>query len=159
MAVTDMNLRLLGLLLAVFASAPAEVLIREDFSKFPDGWLTEPLGRRNAAIQEYHYLAGRGVELAPWENALCHLDAWVVGEEDGAHYLEQILKYNLPKQASPLFVTGDAEWRDYTVEGKVKPLLTSGMAGVVFRYHTNRHYYLFSLSGGDRARVSVRLPI
>jgi hypothetical protein len=154
-----MNWRLLAGLLAVFASAPAEVLIHEDFSRFPAGWLSEPLGRRNAAIQEYHYLADRGVNLGPWENALCHLDAWVAGEEDGAHYLEQILKYNLPKQASPLFVTGDSEWRDYTVEGKVKPLLTSGMAGLVFRYHTNRHYYLFSLTGGDRARVSVRLPI
>ena len=33
------------------------------------------------------------------------------------------------------------------------------MAGVVFRYHTNRHYYLFALTGGNRARLAVRLPL
>jgi rhamnogalacturonan endolyase len=157
-----MRLKLVALLLASLAGitgALGEELIREDFSKFPAGWLSAPLGRLNAAIQEYHYLADRGVPLEKWENALCHLDAWVVGEEDGVSYLEQILKYNLAKQASPLFITGDAEWNDYTVEVKVKPLLTAGMAGVVFRYRTNRHYYLFSLSGGNRARLAVRLPL
>src|SRR3954468_9699527 len=33
------------------------------------------------------------------------------------------------------------------------------MAGVVFRYHTNRHSYLFALTGGNRARLAVRLPL
>jgi hypothetical protein len=32
------------------------------------------------------------------------------------------------------------------------------MAGLVFRYHTNRHYYLFSLSGGNQARLTVLQP-
>ena len=42
-----------------------------------------PIGQLNAAIQEYHYLPHRGVPLGPWANAICHLDAWAVGEEDG----------------------------------------------------------------------------
>ena len=33
------------------------------------------------------------------------------------------------------------------------------MAGVVFRYRTNRHYYLFSLMDGKKARLRLRLPL
>ena len=57
-------------------------LFRDDFSRFPPGWLTSPVGALNGAIQEYHYLPHRGVPLGPWENAICHLDAWVVGDEE-----------------------------------------------------------------------------
>ena len=32
------------------------------------------------------------------------------------------------------------------------------MAGVAFRYHTNRHYYLFSLEDGKKVRLRLRLP-
>ena len=41
----------------------------------------------------------------------------------------------------------------------MRPLSLDDMAGVVFRYHTNRHYYLFALTGGNRARLAVRLPL
>ena len=67
----------------------AAELFRDDFSRFPPGWLTRPVGQLNAAIQEYHYLPHRGVPLGPWANAICHLDAWAVGEEEGHAYLEQ----------------------------------------------------------------------
>ena len=59
---------------------------------------------------------------------------------------------------NPLFITGDPEWEDYTVEVQVRPLSLDDMAGVVFRYHTNRHYYLFALTDGKTARLAVRLP-
>ena len=134
-------------------------LFRDDFSRFPPGWLSRPVGTLNAAIQEYHYLEHRGVPTRPWANAICHLDAWVAGDEDGKAYLEQHLVNSLPKLMNPIFVTGDSEWKDYTVEVRVKPLSLAQMAGMVFRYHTNRHYYLFSLSGGDTARLRVRLPL
>src|SRR5262245_37238749 len=52
-------------------------LFADDFSRFLPGPLTAPLGKLNAAIQEYHYLANRGVDLGPWANAICHIDAWV----------------------------------------------------------------------------------
>ncbi len=153
-----MSSRLVALLLAA-GSVPAADLFRDDFSRFPSGRLTEPVGQLNAAIQEYHYLPHRGVPLEPWENALCHLDAWLAGQEDGGPYLEQTRMNDRLRQAHPLFVTGDAEWGDYTVEVKVKPLLRTEMAGVVFRYHTNRHHYVFVLSGGDTARLLVYLPM
>ena len=114
----------------------------------------------NGAIQEYHYLANRGVPLGPWANAICHLDSWVAGDESGKAYLEQHLAPGSVSQyTNPILITGDPEWSDYTVEVNVKPLSLDDFAGVVFRYHTNRHYYLFALAGGNKARLAVRLPI
>jgi len=153
--------RLVGLITIVACcfSARGADLFRDDFSRFPAGWLSRPLGQLNGAIQEYHYLENRGVALAPWANAICHLDAWAVGEEDGHAYLEQHTVNDQARLMSPIFVTGDPEWGDYAVEVSVRPLSLEEKAGVVFRYHTNRHYYLFALSGGDRARLAVRLPL
>lgn len=148
---------LLVLLLAA-PCFPAD-LFRDDFSRFPAGWLSYPVGQLNGAIQEYHYLSHRGIPLGPWENAISHLDAWVAGEEDGISFLEQHLDSSARQFTSPMFLTGDPEWSDYAVQVKVRPLSTSGYAGIVFRYKTNRHYYVFSLAGGNRARLAVRLPI
>jgi hypothetical protein len=134
-------------------------LFRDNFSGFPPGWLTRPVGQLNAAIQEYHYLPHRGVQLGPWANAICHLDAWAVGEEDGHAYLEQHTVNDQSRLMNPIFLTGDPEWRDYALEVSVRPLSLDDMAGVVFRYYTNRHYYLFALSRGRQARLAVRMPL
>jgi rhamnogalacturonan endolyase len=152
---------LVGLLAVAVWCAPsgAAELFRDDFSGFPPGWLTRPVGQLNAAIQEYHYLPHRGVPLGPWANAICHLDAWAVGEEDGRSYLEQHTVNDQARLMNPTFLTGDPEWEDYDVEVGVRPLSLDDMAGVVFRYHTNRHYYLLALTGGSRACLAVRLPI
>ena len=141
------------------ASLAAADLFRDDFSRFPPGWLTSPVGTLNAAIQEYHYLPDRGVPLGPWENAISHLDSWVAGDENGKPYLEEHLDSTARQFTEPIMMTGDAEWDDYTVEVKVKPLALAGMAGTVFRYHTNRHYYVFGLTGGNRVRLALHLPI
>jgi len=151
-------LPILAGLLAALSARSAE-LFRDDFSRFAPGWLTSPVGQLNAAIQEYHYLPHRGVPLGPWANAICHLDAWVAGDEDGVPYLEQHTVNALARQMNPIFLTGDPEWSDYAVEVKIRPLSFADMAGVVFRYRTNRHYYLFALSGGKQARLAVRLPL
>ena len=144
-----------------FLTLQSAELFRDDFSRYPPGWLTSPVGGLNGAIQEYHYLPHRGVPLGPWANAICHLDAWVAGDENGKPYLEQHLHpATTPSQFTvPIFITGDPEWHDYTVEASVRPLSTDSFAGLIFRYHTNRHYYLFSVTGGSRARIAVRLPL
>jgi hypothetical protein len=97
--------------------------------------------------------------LEPWANAIVHLDAWVVSDEDGRPYLEQHLVNAIPKLMSPIFLTGDPAWSDYSVEVRMRPLSLADLAGVVFRYHTNRHYYLFALTGGHTARLALRRPI
>ncbi len=155
-------LPILAGLLAALSARSAE-LFRDDFSRFAPGWLTSPVGQLNAAIQEYHYLPHRGVPLAPWANAICHMDAWVAGEEDGKPYVEQHLppdhRTMIPRLFSPIFLTGEPEWHDYAVEVSVRPLSAADMAGLVFRYHTNRHHYLFCLQNGKQARLALRLPL
>jgi len=141
------------------AEERAVTLFSSDFSRYPPGWLSTPVGMLNAAIQEYHYLPHRGVPPGPWANPIGHQDSWVAGDEDGQPYLEQHLTPNARQFATPLFIAGDALWSDYTVEVKLKPLSTADMAGLVFRYHTNRHYYLFALTGGNQARLSLHLPL
>jgi len=146
------------ILLAAPARGTSVDLFYDDFSRFPPGWLSTPVGQLNGAIQEVHYLPNRGVPLGPWANVICYLDAWVAGDEDGQPYLEQHLINDQAPLMNPTLITGDQDWGDYTVEVKVKPLSLAEMAGVVFRYQTNRHYYLFSISGGNKARLRVRLP-
>lgn len=141
------------------AQLSAGVLFRDDFSKFPPGWLSTPVGLLNAAIQEYHYLPHRGVPTGEWVNPIVHQDAWVISDEGGKSYLEHHLVNDRPRQFSGLMITGDPEWSDYTVEVKVKPLSFLEHAGVVFRYATNRHHYQFNLVQGKRAVLRVMLPI
>ena len=138
---------------------PADVLFSDDFSGFPPGWLSRPLREAKASIQAYHYLSDRGVPLGSWANAICQMDAWIVGDEEGRSYLEQHMVNDPSKGVSPLFITGEPEWADYTVEVNVRPLSFAHMAGVVFRYHTNRHYYVFALTDGNKVRLAVRQPI
>lgn len=142
---------------------PSALLFRDDFSRFPQGLLSRPLGQINPAVQEYHYLAHRGVPLEPWSMPIVYLDAWAAGDEDGRPYLEMHLSpdhvYMAPKLFSPLFITGDPDWRDVAVEVSVKPLSKDGLAGIAFRYRTNRHHYVFGLEGGHRARLAVRRPL
>src|SRR5215468_6687510 len=147
------------LFLITAATEPTVELFRDDFSKFPPGWLSKPVGLLNGAIQEYHYLQSRGVATFPWYNPITHNDSWVAGDEDGRTYLEQQLLHDQPERWHPLFVTGDPLWTSYTVSAQVRPLSLAESAGIVFRYHTNRHYYVFSISGGKKARLALKLPI
>jgi rhamnogalacturonan endolyase len=155
---------LLALLMALSAAALSATsshveLFRDDFSKFPPGRLSQPVGLLNGAIQEYHYLPHRGVPTHPWYNPITHNDSWVAGDEDGKTYLEQHLLHDQPERWQPLFVTGDPLWTSYTVSAKVRPLSLSESAGIVFRYHTNRHYYAFTITGGRKARLALKLPL
>ncbi|HAX43092.1 MAG TPA: hypothetical protein PLF84_03210 [Bryobacteraceae bacterium] len=150
--------RLLTLLLLTAPVWSAD-LFRDDFSRLPPGWLSRPMGQLNAAIQEYHYVARRGVDTGPWANPIIHLDAWVVGEEDGRAFLEQHLMVDRPQWFNALMITGDEEWSGYTIEARVKPLSHGDLAGIVFRYETNRNFIVFGLRGGNEAVLRRRLPV
>jgi rhamnogalacturonan endolyase len=133
-------------------------LFSDDFSRFPPGLLSAPLGQLNGAIQEYHYIEHRGVRTHPWRNPIVHLDSWAAGDEGDKPYLEQHL-INEDLRFAPLFVTGDADWRDYRVEVSVRPLSLQREAGLAFRYRTSRSYYRLALEDGRRLRLALRLPI
>jgi rhamnogalacturonan endolyase len=132
-------------------------LFRDDFSRLPPGMLSAPLGLLNGAIQEYHYIEHRGVKTYPWRNPIVHLDSWAAGDEGTAPYLEQHL-INDDLRFAPLFVTGDPDWRDYSVAVSVRPLALQKEAGLAFRYRTSRHYYRLALEDGRRLRLALRLP-
>jgi hypothetical protein len=150
--------RLLTLLLLTAPVWSAD-LFRDDFSRLPPGWLSRPMGQLNAAIQEYHYVARRGVDTGPWANPIIHLDAWVAGEEEGRAFLEQHLMVDRPQWFNALMITGDEEWSGYTLEARVKPLSHGDLAGIVFRYETNRNFIVFGLRGGNEAVLRRRLPV
>jgi rhamnogalacturonan endolyase len=133
-------------------------LFTDDFSRFPPGVLSAPIGLLNGAIQEYHYIEHRGVATHPWRNPIVHLDSWAAGDAAEGPYLEQHTVNLEPERVTPLFVTGDSEWRDYRVDVSVQPLSLEKEAGLVFRYRTSRHYYRLALEGGARLRLTVRLP-
>jgi hypothetical protein len=141
------------------SACQAKDLFRDDFSRIPPRILSEPVKQLTNAIQEYHYLPHRGVPTEPWENAIVHDDCWAGGDEEGKPYLEQHTINGQSEVMNPTMVTGDAEWSDYTLEVKVRPLSLADMAGIVFRYHTNRHYYLFALTDGNKAVLRLRLPL
>jgi hypothetical protein len=108
-----MNLRRCGAAaMLTIASLAGADLFHDDFSRFPPGWLTFPVGTLNGAIQEHHYLANRGVALGPWENAITHLDSWAVSDEGGKPYLEEILDPSARQFTNPTLMTGDPEWSD-----------------------------------------------
>ncbi len=152
-------MRILIPLLAVHAALAAD-LFKDDFSKLPAGLLSAPVGQLNGAIQEYHYLPHRGVPTAPWANPIVHLDSWLVSDEDGIPYVEQHLMAHTdrPGWFMPMFVTGDPAWHSYTYEVELRPLSFADQAGVAFRYHTNRSFFLFALRGGKEAVLRLRLP-
>lgn len=145
------------LFLLMASSGFAAEVFRDDFSRFPPGALSSPMGQLNGAIQEYHYIAYRGVPTAPWRNPIVHEDAWLAGDENGKTYLEQHTVVS-DNRYHPLFVTGDEEWADYTVEARVRPLSLKDVAGIVFRYRTSRHYYHFVFENGSTVRLALRLP-
>ena len=158
-----MTRHLLAAVLLAFMAGPARTgndrvdLFADDFSRFAPGVLSAPIGLLNGAIQEYHYIEHRGVRTLPWRNPLVHLDAWAAGDDSEGPYLEQHT-INTDARFNPLFVTGDPEWRDYTVEVSVQPLSLEQFAGVAVRYRTSRHYYRVALEDGTHLRLAERLP-
>ena len=165
MAVIPSGRRSAYLLLAGILAAGSPVFVQDtvelfadDFSRFPPGMLSAPIGQLNGAIQEYHYIEHRGVRTFPWRNPIVHHDSWAAGDEGAEPYLEQHL-INDDLRFAPLFVTGDREWRDYRVDVSVRPLSLQREAGLAFRYRTSRHYYRLALEDGKRLRLAIRLPI
>ena len=127
------------------ASATAS-MFRDDFSKLPPGWLSKPVGLLNGAIQEYHYLPHRGVphaSLVQPDHAQRLVGRGRRGRQDRTS--NSTCVHDQPERWQPLFVTGDPEWTGYTVSVQRPAAVAGEMAGIVFRYHTNRHYYVFSL--------------
>ncbi len=137
--------------------ASTTVLANETFQDLPTGFFSNP----TTPLYEYHYVKtdrNRG----RWEDAVIlggtwGARYWLVDEENGNRFIEQTIWNEKTREwASPMVVTGDPEWADYTVEARVRPLSTRDLAGLAFRYRNNRNHYLLALAGGKHLRLMRR---
>lgn len=136
--------------------ASATVLAHETFEDLPVGFFSNPA----TPLYEYHYVRTERYR-GRWGDAVIMSGSsggryWLVAEEDGNRFMEQTIWNERGAWTSPMVVTGDPEWADYTVEARVRPLAARDRAGVVFRYRNNRNHYLFALEDGAYARLYRR---
>ena len=144
---------------AIAQDAPASdsVLLHDDFSKLPAGWLTLPVGVQNTAIQENHWIDARAHAFGAWSNGVADQDAWLVSTEaaTGKSYMMQHWSHP-PNDVRAVLIAGEEEWTGYSYQAMVRPLAYDGVAGIAFRYRSNLQYYLLGLSGGDTVRIDVQ---
>lgn len=120
-------------------------LFYEDFRGFRIGDF--PYETYLGAMGEYHYrppqwYAGR------WYNPIPGISrTWLVTECDG----QKLMEYSADQASRELrmLVTGDEDWTDYEVSVDLRMLLTSGCAGLLFRYRNSRCYYSLCLRNGS----------
>jgi rhamnogalacturonan endolyase len=139
------------------AASSGEVLLHDDFSELPAGWLTFPVGVMNTAIQENQWIDAREHKFGAWSNAVADQDAWLVSMEaaTGKAYLMQHW-YHPPHGVSAVLIAGENEWADYNFQALVRPLTFDGVAGIAFRYQSNLQYYRLGLRGGDTVELAVQ---
>jgi rhamnogalacturonan endolyase len=137
--------------------ANGTVLLQDDFSKLPTGWLTYPVGVQGPAIQENQWIDSRARPFGVWSNGVADQDAWLVSQEGatGKYYMMQGWSHP-PHGVSAVLVAGEGEWADYTYEALVKPLALDGIAGIAFRYQSNLQYYVLGLTGGNKVQINVQ---
>ena len=120
------------------------LLLDDDFHTYRSGLFSSVVG----AHTEYHYLP----EAAPkgnWAVSTFRSDvpsqrAWRIVEVDGQAAMAQTYK-NKYRHYHPMLVTGDPQWRDYTVAVRFVPETNEGQRGIVFRYRNDRCYYFFGV--------------
>ena len=136
---------------------PGAVLLRDDFSRLPAGWLTFPVGVMNSAIQENQWIDAREHPFGAWSNAVADQDAWLVSTEasTGKAFIMQHW-YHPPHSVRAVLIAGENEWADYNLQALVKPLSFDGIAGIAFRYQNNLAYYMLGLRGGDTIELAVQ---
>src|SRR5580698_8354536 len=110
------------------AEASGTVLLQDDFSKLPSGWLTYPVGVQGPAIQENQWIDSRARPFGAWSNGVADQDAWLVSQEGatGKYYMMQGWSHP-PHGVSAVLVAGEGAWADYTYEALVKPLALDGI--------------------------------
>ena len=126
-------------------------LLFDDFAELPLG----PLPTDFTAVGEYHFAPPEG-EMGQWyEPIRSHqwrcAAPWLVLEDDSRHRLLQTIPAG--KQWPRILVTGDPDWRDYTITAKIQPLKPDGFVGICFRYRSGRSYYAFGFDGVDTVKL------
>jgi hypothetical protein len=116
------------------------LLQRETFREFPLGLFPHNYG----AWGEYHYwpIEGyRGAWYEPTNSVYWAYPRWMVMESDGDHWMVQ---HGFSEDSRPLLVTGDPDWKDYSVTCRLQPLSLMGPCGLVVRYRDSRSFLSFA---------------
>jgi len=121
----------------------------DDFSAFPLGEISEVTG----ALGEYHIVPISHYQ-GEWREATVYYGwrrpPWKVVEEAGEKAMEATI---LAERHTPILVTGDEEWKDYTLSALVRPLSFERISGLVFRYQDCRSFYALQLSRDEISLV------
>ena len=158
-AMPAMGMMTSGLSLDSNAEAAADggtVLLRDDFSKLPAGWLTYPVGVQNTAIQENQWIDARAHKFGAWSNAVADQDAWLVSSGSGDRQAIHDAALVASAAVSAVLIAGEDEWADYTYQALVRPLAFDGIAGIAFRYQNNLQFYVLGLTGGNTVQINVQ---
>ncbi len=125
-------------------------LLEEDFKSFKlRDFPYEPfLG----AMGEYHYRPN------PWYDGGWYdptplmgsggVKTWMIVEQDGGKCLEYSAALRKRFDLLVLLANGEQDWSDYTVSCQMRLLLSSSIAGLVFRYQNSLCFYMLRFNGG-----------
>lgn len=125
-----------------------ERLLVEDFTAFSTGAF--PYDPDHSAMGEYHFYPEKGFK-GIWFDPIADWSykgpSWIVTSPclDGNHLMEQTRLVDTEKaMAIPTLRAGSLDWTDYTLTVNFRPMIGTGIAGVLFRYTTSlMHYGLF----------------
>ncbi|NLY75150.1 MAG: hypothetical protein GX075_07575 [Firmicutes bacterium] len=126
------------------------VLFQDDFQSFKIGdFPYEPfLG----AMGEYHYrpkywYGGQWYDPTPIMGT-GGVKTWHIIEQDGLKCIEYSFAVKPDLDSLAILAAGDSDWTDYTVTCRLRLLLTSGAAGLIFRYNNSLCYYWLGFNNG-----------
>lgn len=69
-------------------------------------------------------------------------------EQDGRKYVEYSTTVKEDLDSLIMLAAGESDWDDYTVSCRLRLLLTTGVAGLIFRYQNSRCFYALSFNQG-----------
>ena len=135
------------------------VLLDENFADFNIGAF--PFDAFHSAMGEYHYYPEKGYK-GNWFDPICDWNydgpSWMITDPflNGTHMMEQMRIINPNKaMAIPTLRAGNTEWTDYTITIEFRPMIGTGISGLLFRYITSLMHYGVFVSDSEIKLVKV----
>ena len=130
-----------------------QFLLNESFQEFSIGDF--PYDAEHSAIGEYHLFRTGGFT-GEWYDPVCNYTyrgpSWIITEDGGKHYLEQMrlcCQTTVPHRTWPTLVTGNNNWHNYRIEAAVRFFSTKGEAGIGFCYQNSLNLLILRFRGGN----------
>ena len=128
------------------------ILLEEAFQDFPIGDF--PYDTEHSAIGEYHLYRIPGF-MGGWYDPVCNYTyrgpSWIITEDNGRHYLEQMrlsCQTDVPHRTWPTLVTGHNNWHNYQYQASVRCFSTKGEAGIGFCYQNSLNLLVLRFRDG-----------